>query len=93
MSELHVNPASVVGGKRVPIQYTGLRPGEKLTESLSYEEGKLMHSREPGILQGRPMPAPANLRQQVFALFGKAEDGGLEALQLLKQLLPEFAHA
>lgn len=80
-------------GKRVPIQYTGLRPGEKLTESLSYEDERLMHSREPGILQGRPMPAPANLRQQVFALCGKAEDGDLEALQLLKQLLPEFAHA
>ena len=75
----------------IAIEYTGLRPGEKLYEELlvSPDDRPTAH---PLIRQARePAPEPAQLQQQVSDLLAAAEhDDGSLLLTLLRQLVPDY---
>jgi len=79
-------------GKDLPIEVTGLRPGEKIHEELFYEAEGALRSRWDGILQGTPS-APASIyfgglveEIEAAALGGDSP----QTLSLLKQLVPEY---
>jgi O-antigen biosynthesis protein WbqV len=78
----------------VGVRFTGLRPGEKLTEEL-------FHGREPPVPTGTPGLLMATPRTADPAIVGRAIDeiaaachGGQSrlALTLLGRMVPEFAH-
>jgi FlaA1/EpsC-like NDP-sugar epimerase len=78
----------------IAIEYTGLRPGEKLYEELLVSPDD-RPTRHPLIRQARePAPAAALLHQQVRALLDAADrDDSPQTLQLLSQLVPDYRPA
>ena len=75
----------------VEIRYTGLRPGEKLTEKVFSDAEQRVPSAHPKIWATRcPEPAGdfAPLLQSLYTVAGEG-DGSL-ARQLLRQLVPEY---
>jgi O-antigen biosynthesis protein WbqV len=79
----------------IKITFTGLRPGEKLFEELFHSSENLAKTAHESILLASPRFCDMKqLRADLEALFsaasGRKRD---EALTLLKQLVPEFAHA
>ncbi|MEB3173407.1 MAG: polysaccharide biosynthesis protein, partial [Cyanobacteriota bacterium] len=75
----------------IAIEYTGLRPGEKLYEELLVTPDD-MATAHPLIRQARePAPASAGLQQAVTRLVQAAQtDDRATALQLLKTLVPDY---
>jgi FlaA1/EpsC-like NDP-sugar epimerase len=78
----------------IAIEYTGLRPGEKLYEELLVSPDD-HPTRHPLIRQARePAPAAALLHQQVRDLLDAADrDDSPQTLQLLSQLVPDYRPA
>jgi FlaA1/EpsC-like NDP-sugar epimerase len=80
----------------IPIVFTGLRPGEKLEESL-WEEGALVENTEhPEVLCVREHQVidPARLAAYVEALSEAARVGDTRLLEsLLADLIPSFSEA
>ena len=56
----------------VPIQFTGLRPGEKLHEQLSYLHEDFQPTEVAKVLRAESVDAPADLRESVADLLGLA---------------------
>jgi len=56
----------------VPIRYTGLRPGEKLTEKLFYESEKVDETDVTKILRVKDTPAPRDIRDRARRLLALA---------------------
>jgi O-antigen biosynthesis protein WbqV len=84
--------AGLVPDKDVRIEYTGLRPGEKLHEELFHEGEKLVPTKSDGILLARPRTAD-------YAVLARALDELEEAararhpervLGILSRLVPEY---
>ena len=78
----------------IAIEYTGLRPGEKLYEELLVTPDD-QPTRHPLIRQARePAPAAPALQQSVAALLqAAADDDHGRALQVLNQLVPDYRPA
>ena len=75
--------------KDIQIQYSSLRPGEKLHERL-YEANLTVHYAHPSILVGKPVLANwKNLKELIDKLLWNAFQENLsEVLTTLKNLLP-----
>ena len=78
--------------KDIPIQFMGLRPGEKLFEELNYNAESHAPTSHPKIFRfcSEPQPLPAVqslLRQMTDAIYG-ADANDLK--RLLKQAVPEY---
>jgi len=78
--------------EKVRIEFTGVRPGEKLTEELSAYEENTLATRHPQIriFAGKPV-APSGFAGGLEALRAAVEEHDAESvLQCLKQLVPEY---
>lgn len=75
----------------IPIQFTGLRPGEKLYEQLETDGEELDGTRHPKIFVGRvAAPAAGGLDEALDRLAELAAQGDTESIRgLLDTLLPE----
>jgi FlaA1/EpsC-like NDP-sugar epimerase len=76
----------------IHIEFTGLRPGEKLYEELFYSHEQVMSTSCEGILSAQTLPDPGtNLPQSLETLHRYCqEQKANEALALLRQLVPEY---
>lgn len=84
--------AGLVPGKDVEIVFTGLRPGEKLTEELFHQQEPLAPTAHPSLRLAAPRVAnPELLRRGLDELAGAAaRRDTAEALRLLARLVPEY---
>lgn len=84
--------AGLTPEKDIKINYTGLRPGEKLYEELFYESEKLMPTSCPGLMLASPQVASyAVLQSKINELEEKARARDTQSsLGLLKSLVPEY---
>jgi FlaA1/EpsC-like NDP-sugar epimerase len=79
-------------GEDIEIRFTGIRPGEKLSEELSLEEEGVEQTRHPKVFIGRIKPHPwTHVEQRVSALADVAEQGdGGRVREALRRLVPEY---
>jgi FlaA1/EpsC-like NDP-sugar epimerase len=80
---------------QVKIQFTGLRPGEKLYEELFYPTEQVLPTSCQKIKRARGMPVEwSNLMRQLEDLKATLILGGSGALRAkLKQIVPEYSYA
>jgi len=91
LAENMIRIAGLTPDVDIKIEYTGLRPGEKLYEELLLNEEGLAKTVSDKIFVARPLPAP-NLPELVILA-----DGGFEHLgdlrAFLKRFVPEYREA
>lgn len=79
-------------GEDIEIQFTGLRPGEKLTEELSHSSELYRPTQHPQIrrFEGVPLPLP-EVRRCLERLGEALEDPDVGKIKLLiKEMVPEY---
>jgi FlaA1/EpsC-like NDP-sugar epimerase len=76
----------------VEIVFTGMRPGEKLFEELSFSEESCQKTNHPKVLRGRLRPSDwKETNRQLDRLAEEVESGDHERiLALLKEIVPEY---
>jgi FlaA1/EpsC-like NDP-sugar epimerase len=81
-------------GKDIQIEYTGLRPGEKLFEELLMDEEGIQSTDSKKIHIGKPIQFDVEqLQHELEELHRYAEDNDRVAvLRMLKQIVPTFHH-
>jgi FlaA1/EpsC-like NDP-sugar epimerase len=81
-----------VPGEEIPIQFTGIRPGEKLFEELlTAEEGVTATQHERILVAPPSRHDPLQLDRQVEELIALAEAGRVEAVRMkLAEIVPDF---
>jgi len=81
-----------VPNEDIRIEFTGLRPGEKLYEELSYQGENIMPTRHPKIMrlvcEPLPLPHVRRLLEELTAQIHQMEPEQLKAL--LRQAVPEY---
>jgi FlaA1/EpsC-like NDP-sugar epimerase len=83
--------AGLVPEDEIKIEYTGLRPGEKMTEELMTEEEEESQIARDKIYVAKSPPPPPDFADRLLELRGFAEAGEREAiLGALKMLVPSF---
>ena len=89
-----ITMAGLVPGRDIPIVYTGLRPGEKLTEDLLTEEEERTQVVRNGIRVARAVPPHPEALELVAALRESLDQGDAEhAMDLLRTLVPSYQAA
>ena len=80
-------------GEGVRIEYTGLRPGEKLQEELFHDEEPPAAPGYPGLLMASPRAAdPALVGRAIDEVAAACARGAIDpALVLLGRMIPEFS--
>ena len=84
--------AGKMPGRDIEIEYTGLRPGEKLTEELFHEQEPLTDTTVAGLHRAASRPAElARLREQVNRLCASAlARNSAQTLAEISVIVPEF---
>jgi FlaA1/EpsC-like NDP-sugar epimerase len=78
----------------VQIRYTGLRPGEKLHESLFSEHEERLPTVDPGIWATRPTRLPPDFACRIEKVYAAAADGDdAQVRQMLAELMPNYTPA
>ncbi|MBF5043472.1 polysaccharide biosynthesis protein [Aggregicoccus sp. 17bor-14] len=94
LAENMVTMAGLVPGKDIPIVFTGLRPGEKLTECLLTEEEESSHLVRDRICVAHSPPPPEDFLLQLGPLHLAAQAGDASAVRReLGQLVPSYTPA
>ncbi len=91
LAEHMIREAGLTPWTEIPIVFTGLRPGEKLTEELLTSEEELTATRTGGILRTQPAaPDPAGL-ERALALLAHSIEGSPDGVrEALKAAVPEY---
>jgi FlaA1/EpsC-like NDP-sugar epimerase len=95
LARMMISLSGRVSEKDVPIEITGLRPGEKLDEELMTAD-EAAHSREvrPKVRAVESPPPPGNLLERIERLNAVAQKGDRDAvLAGLREIVPAFAPA
>lgn len=81
-------------GKDIAIEFTGIRPGEKLFEEISYTQESVTPTRHPKILRLRGSPPRSSLLREHLELLRSALRRGdaSELKGLLQQAVPEYLY-
>ncbi|RYZ43509.1 MAG: polysaccharide biosynthesis protein [Myxococcaceae bacterium] len=94
IAELAANMITMTGlvpDKDIPIIYTGLRPGEKLEETLLSDEEELTQQVRNRIKVARSPAPPQDFDRQLVRLEGAARAGDVRAVKLaLQDLIPSY---
>ncbi len=95
MKDLAINMIHLSGlieGQDISIEYTGLRPGEKLYEELLTDKENLKQSHNNLIYIADKEATTATLLEHILTLIDCAKRGQptLELVALMKQIVPEF---
>src|SRR5204863_286655 len=79
-------------GRDIEIRYTGIRPGERLTEEPFFWHEEVLPTRHPKILRTTNNHLPANVGSsiEVLAAAGRECHSEDELRSLLKALVPDF---
>lgn len=78
-------------GKDIEIQFTGLRPGEKLYEELLNEAENTLPTHHPKILKAKVRESDAGQIEQIEALVRDVSaTPNMEVVQAMKRIVPEF---
>jgi FlaA1/EpsC-like NDP-sugar epimerase len=78
----------------VQIRYTGLRPGEKLHETLFGAREEPLPTVDPAIWATRPARLPDDLGPRLDRLYAAASDGDDDQVRrMLRDLMPDYAPA
>ena len=82
-------------GEDIEIRFTGIRPGEKLSEELSLDEEGAERTRHPKVFIGRIKSHPwSEVERHVAALRRVAEAGDDDGIRrALRDLVPEYGGA
>jgi FlaA1/EpsC-like NDP-sugar epimerase len=85
--------SGLVPGKDVPIQFTGLRPGEKLSEELFSHSEDVQNTIHPRIFVGRQEPPDwAVITRHVEELGERAIAGEIERMHAkLHEIVPDYS--
>lgn len=92
LAEQMIRLAGKQPGRDIAIVYTGLRPGEKLHETLFHADERYRPTAHPKILQAQPRQVPAEpIAQATTRLRDACTHYDLDSLStLLREAVPEF---
>lgn len=92
LAEAMIRMRGKVPGRDIEIRYTGLRPGEKLHEKLTYEDEGVEKTNVPGVMSvAVKNGVRLNFDEMIEQLLAAAQRRDrLEALRLLGELVPEY---
>lgn len=92
LAEQMIRLAGKVPGKDIQIQYTGLRPGEKLFEELFHPSEQLVQTEHEKLFKAKFREIDWNELTQTLRMINSAcsTHQHMELLILLKSLVPEF---
>ncbi len=92
LAEQMIRLAGKQPGRDIAIMYTGLRPGEKLHETLFHADERYRPTAHPKILQAEPRQVSAHVIEQAIAQLREASARyDVEALKAqLRAAVPEF---
>ena len=84
--------SGLIPEKDIPLQFTGLRPGEKLYEELLIDPAQAQPTRHPRIFSSEePLPESEILQKEVQLFREAIEQRDLNsALESMKRLVPEY---
>jgi FlaA1/EpsC-like NDP-sugar epimerase len=86
-----INLSGQVAGKDIDIQFTGLRPGEKLFEELFSKNEQLVATHHPKILKALRNDLCGEFEEHLQKLIQEAAAGNDKAIkQLIKKMVPEL---
>ena len=90
MAELLIRLCGYEPYKDINIVFSGIRPGEKLYEELFYDENSVHGTLHPKIFVSKIKAGQAEINPELDTILEYALKNPLEALNLLKKLVPEF---
>jgi FlaA1/EpsC-like NDP-sugar epimerase len=86
-----ITMAGAAAGKDIEIKFTGLRPGEKLFETLMTEAEEQTHSVRKKIFVAKSPAPPPDLPRMLKQLMRVAEGGNSAAIRdAIKELVPSY---
>lgn len=79
-------------GKDIEIQFTGVRPGEKLYEELFFDRDNAERTEHHKVLRAKHSALPAGFGEAVDSLLAEAADGKAphDLLETLRLLVPDY---
>ncbi len=92
LAEQMIRLAGKRPGEDIRIEFTGLRPGEKLFEELFHPQEDYQPTRHPKIMLAQPRELAAqSIQQQLLRLRQASQQyDSAQMLEILQQLVPEF---
>ncbi|WP_164002957.1 nucleoside-diphosphate sugar epimerase/dehydratase [Pyxidicoccus caerfyrddinensis] len=94
LAENTITLAGLVPGRDIPIVYTGLRPGEKLEETLLSEEEERTQQVRNHIKVARSPAPPSDFQTRLKQLERAARNGNVAAvIRVMRSLIPTYTPA